>query len=63
MDEINEELRTHIYEDDEYEKYLITQTNDYDNDIAQKQIPLISNPEQNKYNEVDNLKDAVKLDT
>ena len=37
---------------------------DYDNEIAQRQIPLIWNPKQNKYNELlDNLKDAIKLDT
>ena len=63
LDEINNELRNHIYEEDEYEKYLITQIKDYDNDIAQRQIPLIWNPKQNKYNEIDNLIDAIKLDT
>ena len=63
LDEINDELRKHIYEEDEYEKYSITQMKNNDNDIAQRQIPLIWNPKQNEYNELDNLKDAIKLDT
>ena len=40
LNEINDELRNHIYEEDEYEKYLITQMKDFDNDIAQRIIPL-----------------------
>ena len=36
---------------------------DYDNNIAQRQIPLIWNPKQNKYNKIENLKDTIKLDT
>ena len=63
LNEINDELRNHIYEEDEYEKYLITQMKDFDNDIAQRIIPLFWNPKQNKYHEIDNLKDAIKLDT
>ena len=49
--------------EDKYEKYLITRMKDYDNNIAQRQIPLIWNPKQNKYNKIENLKDTIKLDT
>ena len=60
LDEINSQIQEYISEQDEYESYLISQFNDY---IIESHIPIIWDPEQKKYIEIENLEDAVKLDT
>ena len=59
LDEINNQINEHINEQDEYDNYLINEINDYD---IVTSIPLIWDPEQKKYIEIENLKDAINLD-
>ena len=41
---------------------LNNQINEYDNDVSMIQAPLIWDPRNNKYIEVNNLRDAIKID-
>ena len=62
LDELNEQIENHINDENEYEMSLNNQINEYDNDVSMIQAPLIWDPRNNKYIEVNNLRDAVKID-
>ena len=62
LDELNQQLQNQINEHDEYEIYLNNQINEYDNDVSMIQALLIQDPRNNKYIEVNNLRDSVKID-
>ena len=59
---MNEQIENHINDENEYEISLNNQINEYDNDVSMIQAPLIWDPRNNKYIEVNNLRDAVKID-
>ena len=61
LDEFNEQIENHINDENEYEMSLNNQINEYDNEVSMIQAPLIWDPSNNKYIEVNNLRDAVKI--
>ena len=60
LDELNEQIQNHINEENEYEMYLNNQIDEYN--VSMMQAPLIWDPRKNKYVEVNNLEDAIKID-
>ena len=62
LDELNEQIQNHINEENEYEMYLNNQINEYDNNVSMIRAPLIQDPRKSKYIEVNNLREAVKID-
>ena len=60
LDELNEQIENLINDENEYEMSSNNQINEYDNDVSMIQAPLIWDPRNNKYIEVNNLRDAVK---
>ena len=62
LDELNEQIQNHINEENEYEMYLNNQINENDNNVIMIQAPLIWDPRKKKYIEVNNSRDAVKID-
>ena len=62
LDKLNEQIENHINDENEYEISSNNQINEYNNDASMIQAPLIWDPRNNKYIEINNLRDAVKID-